>query len=398
MKFRVAVIGQGYVGLPLSLAAASAGHNVIGIDKDLKKNDLLNSGISPIEGINSDEILEVLTLKKYTSTNSYEAIIDCDVICVCVPTPLGIDRKPDLTLLKQVLAKLAKYLKENTLVVIESTIQPGTTRNILTQILEKGSGLKRENFYVAYSPERIDPGNTKWNIKNTPKLVAGLDKRSVEKAINFYGTFVNTVEVCESLEVAETAKLLENSFRLINISFVNELSIFCQELGINALDVITAAATKPYGFMAFYPSIGVGGHCIPVDPLYLAQKADEVGVSLKLINLADEINLTMPKYFVKLAQDKLGDLRNKHIIVIGVSYKANISDVRETAVEALIEGLRQSGAIVVWHDDLVKEWKGEKSIALSSKYDLAILATPHDYLDLSKLGSVPILNTQGSSQ
>ena len=198
------------------------------------------------------------------------------------------------------------------------------------------------------------------------------------------------------VEVAETAKLLENSFRLINISFINELSIFCQKLGININDVISAASTKPYGFMPFYPSIGIGGHCIPVDPLYLANKAKEVGAPTKMIELADRINQEMPGYFVGRAEAKIGGLKGKKVLVIGVSYKPNIADVRETPVDALVLGLKNKGAQVSWHDDLVKEWNGEKSVALSNKYDLAILATPHDYLDLTKLGDVPILNTRGS--
>jgi UDP-N-acetyl-D-glucosamine dehydrogenase len=279
-------------------------------------------------------------------------------------------------------------------VIIESTIQPGTTRDILIPILERVSGLSRDKFFTAYSPERIDPRNSQWNIKNTPKLVAGLDEPSAAIASDFYRSFVDHVEVSGSLEIAETAKLLENSFRLINISFVNELAIFCQKLGINVLDVVSAAATKPYGFMPFYPGIGVGGHCIPVDPLYLAQKAREIGVSSKLIDLADEINLNMPKYFVARAEQKLGGLKDKRVIVVGLAYKPNVTDVRETPVQALIQGLRQKGAIVVWHDDLVKEWKGERSTSLSDIYDLAILATFHDNVNLTKLGNVDILSTK----
>jgi UDP-N-acetyl-D-glucosamine dehydrogenase len=200
-----------------------------------------------------------------------------------------------------------------------------------------------------------------------------------------------------SLEVAESAKLLENSFRLINISFINEFSIFCQKLGLDINDVINAASTKPYGFMPFYPSIGVGGHCIPVDPLYLANKAREIGASTKFIELADQINQEMPNYFVSRAEDKIGELKGKKVLVIGVSYKINVADVRETPVENLILGLEHKGAEVFWHDDLVKVWKGRKSVALSSEYDLAILTTPHGYLDLTELGDVPILNTRGST-
>ena len=394
MSHKVAVIGQGYVGLPLSLAAANAGHNVIGVDIDLKRIELLNSGISPIEDISSDQVLKMLSEKKYIATNSFESVIDCDVICICVPTPLGEDRRPDLGPLEQALTEVGKYLQEKTLVIVESTIQPGTTRNIIIPILERVSGLSRDKFFTAYSPERIDPRNSQWNIANTPKLVAGFNEPSAGIARDFYRSFVDRIEIISSLEIAETAKLLENSFRLINISFINELAIFCQKLGINVLDVVNAAATKPYGFMPFYPGIGIGGHCIPVDPLYLSQKAKEIGVSSKLIDLADEINLNMPKYFVKRAEDKLGTLKDKRVIVVGVAYKPNIADVRETPVEALILGLRQKGAIVVWNDDLVKEWRGEKSTALSEGFDLAILATFHDNTNLTKLGSVDILSTK----
>lgn len=394
MIYKVAVIGQGYVGLPLSLAAANAGHNVIGVDIDLNRIELLNSGISPIEDISSDQVLKMISEKKYIATNSFGLLYDCDIICICVPTPLGEDRRPDLGPLEQALTEVGKYLQEKTLVIVESTIQPGTTRNILIPILERVSGLSRDKFFTAYSPERIDPRNSQWNITNTPKLVAGFNEPSADIASDFYRSFVDRLEIIGSLEVAETAKLLENSFRLINISFINELAIFCQKLGINVLDVVNAAATKPYGFMPFYPGIGIGGHCIPVDPLYLSQKAKEMGVSSKLIDLADEINLNMPKYFVNRAEDILGTLKNKRIIVVGVAYKPNVADVRETPVEALILGLRQKGAIVVWNDDLVKEWKDEKSTALSEGFDLAVLATFHDNTNLTKLGSVDILSTK----
>jgi UDP-N-acetyl-D-glucosamine dehydrogenase len=238
--------------------------------------------------------------------------------------------------------------------------------------------------------------NKKFTIKNTPKLVAGLTPSAAVKAKDFYSKFIDQVDVCNSLEVAETAKLLENSFRLVNISFINELAMFCQKIGIDVNDVIKAASTKPYGFMPFYPSVGVGGHCIPVDPLYLAQAARQAGAPTRFIELADEINLGMPTYFVGRASEMLGGLKGKKVLVIGVSYKPNVADVRETPVEALISGLKKSGAVVSWHDDLVKSWNGDSSVVLGSGFDLAILATPHDYLDLSLLGNVPVLNTRGS--
>jgi UDP-N-acetyl-D-glucosamine dehydrogenase len=291
---------------------------------------------------------------------------------------------------------VAKYLSKGSLLILESTVEPGTTRNILVPLLEQGSGLERSEFHVAFSPERIDPANKQWGVRNTPKLVAGLTDEACERAIKFYAKFVDQVTRCVSLEVAETAKLLENSFRLVNISFINELSIFCQKLGIDVNEVIKSAATKPYGFMPFYPSIGVGGHCIPVDPLYLTNKAREIGAPTRFIDLADQINQETPGYFVGRAEEKIGGLKGKKVLVIGVSYKPNVADVRETPAEALILGLRNKGAEVFWHDDLVKEWNDEKSVALSNVYDLAIIATPHAYLDLTKLGDVPILNTRGS--
>ena len=263
-------------------------------------------------------------------------------------------------------------------------------------ILERESKLSRDEFLIEYSPERIDPLNYKWNIENTPKLVAGLNESSVNKAVEFYSSFIEKVEICSSLEVAETAKLLENSFRFINISFINEISMFCQKLGIDILDVINAASSKPYGFMPFYPSIGVGGHCIPVDPLYLTNMAREIGAPTRFIDLADQINQELPDHFVRRAEEKIGGLKGKKILIIGVSYKPNVADVRETPVEALIAGVKNKGAEVFWHDDLVKEWNGEKSVALSSDFDLAIIATPHDYIALSVLRNVPILDTRGS--
>jgi UDP-N-acetyl-D-glucosamine dehydrogenase len=327
------------------------------------------------------------------STNFSETT---SIILVCVPTPLGFNHQPDLDILKAATKDVGKILKAGMLVIIESTIQPGTTRDVVVPILEKESGLSRDQFLVAYSPERIDPMNKKFTIKNTPKLVAGLTPEAAVKAREFYSKFIDQVDVCDSLEVAETAKLLENSFRLVNISFINELAMFCQKIGIDVNDVIKAASTKPYGFMPFYPSVGVGGHCIPVDPLYLAQAARSVGAPTRFIELADEINLGMPTYFVGRASEMLGGLKGKKVLVIGVSYKPNVADVRETPVEALISGLKKYGAVVSWHDDLVKSWNGESSVAMGSSFDLAILATPHDYLDLSLLGNVPVLNTRGS--
>ena len=396
MKKSISVIGLGYVGLPLAVAVSQSGYEVFGLDIDKQKIADLNRGISIINDVKSFEISELIAQKKLIVSTDFSNVGKCKVILICVPTPLNSKKLPDLTFIESAVKLFAKYLSKDSLIILESTVEPGTTRNFLVPLLEQGSGLERSEFHVAFSPERIDPANKQWGVRNTPKLVAGLTDDACERAIKFYAKFIDQVTRCVSLEVAETAKLLENSFRLVNISFINELSIFCQKLGIDVNDVIKAAASKPYGFMPFYPSIGVGGHCIPVDPLYLANKAREIGVPTRFIDLADQINQEMPDYFVGRAEEKIGGLIGKRVLVIGVSYKPNVADVRETPVEALILGLKNKGAEVFWHDDLVKEWNGEKSFALGSDFDLAIIAVPHDYLDLTKVGNVPILNTRES--
>jgi UDP-N-acetyl-D-glucosamine dehydrogenase len=393
---KTAVVGQGYVGLPLAIAAANAGFHVVGLDKNSNKVKNLNNFISGIEGIHSDEIKKIKLKGNYHATDDYSEIAGAEIILVCVPTPLGDNEKPDLKYLIEATTNISKNMSKGTLVIIESTVAPGTTRNIVVPLIKSVSKFGDEDFTIAFSPERVDPLNDTWGIKNTPKLLSALTEDGYRLAFNFYSKFVNTIIKCDSVEVAETAKLLENSFRLINISFINEISIFCQKLGIDINQVIEAASTKPFGFMPFYPSIGIGGHCIPVDPIYLATAAKSIGVPTRFIDLAHQINQEMPGYFVGRAEEKIGGLKDKKVLVIGVSYKPNMADIRETPVEALILGLRNKGAEVFWHDDLVKEWKDEKSVALSDVYDLAIIATPHSYLDLTKLGDVPILNTRGS--
>ena len=393
---QITVVGQGYVGLPLAIATADAGFKVFGLDLNQERITLLSRGISIIEDLNDVAILRNLKSKNYEPTTNPKIINQSKIVLICVPTPITNDNKPDLEALISATTTVGRNLKSGTLVIVESTIEPGTCRNILLPILLKESGLKLGEFEIAYSPERIDPTNKKWGISNTPKLVAGLTDNATKRAEEFYGKFIESIIICSSLEIAETAKLLENTFRLVNISFINELAIFCQKIGIDITEVISAAATKPYGFMPFYPGVGVGGHCIPVDPIYLANAAKLVGAPTRFIELADQVNQEMPGYFVARAEEKIGGLKDKKVLVVGVSYKPNVSDVRETSVETLISGLKKKGAQVSWHDDLVKVWNGEESVALSSDFDLAIIATPHDYLDLSKIGNVPILNTRGS--
>ena len=396
MKNFIVVVGLGYVGLPIATAAARSGYSVIGIDLNQEKVNKINSGRSPIEDIEDREILDLINLGLLKAHSDFLQVKNADVVLICVPTPLTSDHGPDLSNLEQATKSISEHLPKGALVILESTISPGTTRNFLVPLIQKNTKVDISEFDIVFSPERIDPMNRKWNLKNTPKIVSGLTPTSRKRAVEFYSKFIDNLVECENLEVAETAKLLENSFRLVNISFINELSIFCQKLGIEINDVVNAASTKPYGFMPFYPSIGVGGHCIPVDPIYLANAAKAVGAPSRVIELADQINQEMPGYFVGRAEEKLGGLNGKKVLVIGVSYKPNVADVRETPVEALISGLKSKGAQVLWHDDLVKEWNGEKSVTLSSNFDLAIIATPHDYLDLTKLENVPILNTRGS--
>ena len=276
MNKRIAIIGQGYVGLPLAIEAAKSNYSVIGIDTDLDKVSKLNSSISPVEDVLESDIREQIITGKYAATDNFAEIVDSDIIIICVPTPLDKDGRPNLDFLLDATSNVGKYLSKDTLVIIESTVAPGTTREILLPLLIKFSNKRSSDFLVAFSPERIDPNNSVWKVKNTPKLVSGLTDEALNVAVDFYSKFIDTITKCSSVEIAETAKLLENSFRLINISFINEISIFCNKMGINVEEVISAASTKPYGFMPFYPSIGIGGHCIPVDPIYLSSKAKEM--------------------------------------------------------------------------------------------------------------------------
>ena len=396
MGTKISVIGQGYVGLPLSIYAAESGYLVTGIDLNEHKIQEIKSGNSTIEDISSERLLKQINSDHYCISKDYSKIKDSTIVLICVPTPLDVNRKPDLSYVINAISEVSKYLSPGSLVILESTVEPGTTRNLLLPKLLHGTGFSPQQVDVAFSPERIDPTNKLWNLTSTPKVVSGVTEIAKQRAVDFYKKFVDVIVECESPEIAETAKLIENSFRLINISFINEITKFCNKLGIDVNKVISAASTKPYGFMPFYPGLGVGGHCIPVDPVYLSHKARDLGASISLIDAAITINDSMPEFFISEAEKKLNTLENSKILVIGVAYKPNVSDSRETPVLALISGLRKKKATVFWHDDLVKEWNGEKSVELSSDYDLAILATPHDYLDLTKLGNLPILNTQGS--
>ena len=388
---KVSIVGQGYVGLPLAIAATNAGHEVSAVDSDSTVVEQINSGKSRIEDISDLSIRNALGTNRYKVSSSFTLINEADLVVVCVPTPLTRNHEPDYSYLESAVTSISQNLNEGALVIIESTVSPGVTRSLVANILNKSG----KRFELAYSPERIDPGNKKWTVTNTPKLVAGITDSSTQRALDFYKTFVDQVITATSVEVIETAKLLENSFRLINISFMNEIAEFCWKMKLDVREVIEAAATKPYGFMPFYPGVGVGGHCIPVDPSYLSAKAKEIGASTSFIDLANKINLSLSSYFTVVATELLGSLKGKKIIVVGVAYKPDVSDVREAPSLDLIKALRNEGADVSWHDQLVKEWMGEKSTRLSADYDLAIIANPHTGTDLTQLGAVRILDTRG---
>lgn len=391
----IAIIGQGYVGLPLTLATVAAGFNVVGFDNCDSKIDMLKSGRSYVEDVSDNELTEALQTGKYLPSSNPLEIRDCKIKIVCVPTPLDSFKKPDLSSLESALTIIGQNMIANDLVILESTVAPGTTRQFVIPMLSLVSKISQNDLKVAFSPERIDPNNKIWNLSNTPKLISGINQESLTLASNFYQKLTNNIMHCASVEIAEMAKLLENSFRYINISFINEISRICNQLGINIKDVIEAAATKPYGFMPFYPSLGVGGHCIPVDSLYLSDLAKSIGVPSRFIELADQVNEEMPKFIIEKAKKKLNGLKGRNILVIGLSYKPNIADIRESPSIRLINELKKSGAQVKWHDDLVKEWEGSTSVPLDENYELAIIATEHSNLNLSLLGGVPILSSTG---
>ena len=396
MAIKICVIGLGYVGLPLALSFSEKGYEVVGLDNNLDKVKNINLGQSLIEDVKSGRLSNAIKARNFIATSDYKVIKDVNVIIICVPTPLDQNQKPDLSHLVNSIKSASEYISKGNLLIVESTVAPGTIKDVVVSILNCELKIDIDDIDIAYSPERVDPLNQNWNLKNTPKIVAGLTEDARIRAKNLYSTIVDNVIEAQSLEAAETAKLLENSFRLVNISLINEISIFCRKYGIDVTEVIRLAATKPYGFMPFYPGLGAGGHCIPVDPIYLADKSQEYGISQYLIKAASEINRNMSKYFIKLAEAQLKNLEGKRILVVGVSYKPNIADVRETPVESLILGLKEGGSKVFWHDALVKDWNGEQSTPLSDNFDLVILATAHDHLDLKLIGATPILNVRGS--
>ena len=380
---KVAIIGQGYVGLTIS-AFASKLHEVIGFDNNPTTVANLNAGKSHIEGVDSSQIAVAIKSGKYRATNNGADISDADIVVIAVPTPLTKDRKPDLTFIESACKSIGENLKNPALIINESTSFPGTVRNYIKPLVEKYSKQPLNHMY-AISPERVDPGRVDWDQKNTPRLYAGLTAEASAKTREFYSTFCDNLIEVSSPEVAEAAKLFENTFRQVNIALVNEFAEIAHALGISVHETLDAANTKPYGFMRFNPSAGVGGHCIPVDPTYLAFVAAQQGVPATFIERANEVNLEMPKYIVsRVMADNGGSLKGKKVQVIGVSYKPNVADTRETPAEIVIEELKDMGAEVTWHDPVVKSWQGSNSSDLGGS-EIAIVVTLHDVMEKSEV-------------
>jgi UDP-N-acetyl-D-glucosamine dehydrogenase len=392
---KVAVIGQGYVGFPLSVAAASAGYQVVGIDTNESHINSIKFSDKESFGVSRNLINELISSNNLVLTNDFSQALGVSILLICVPTPINEKYEPDLKYLLGSLASIGPFFAKTSMLIIESTIAPYTVRRKILPLMSRITGISEEEIQIVYSPERIDPGNQKWKISNTPKLVAGLKYEHAKRAQEFYQNFISEIVLCDSIEIAETSKLLENTFRFVNISFINEFKTICDKMEIDLSKVIQAAATKPHGFMPFFPSLGAGGHCIPVDPHYLAQAAKEFGASTKFIDLSHDINKEMPEYFVRKVEEKFGALFGKNLLVLGVAFKPNIPDARETPVGKFILQLRSRGANVDWHDNLVKNWNSETSKPIIGKYDLALIATPHDNVDLTNLAGIPVWNITG---
>ena len=392
---KVSIIGQGYVGLTISVFAAEH-HTVVGFDKNQGVVDALNTGKSHIEGVASSDLAKWIAAGKYKATTEAADIAGSDVVVIAVPTPLTADRKPDLAFVEAACKTIGENLKTPALIINESTSFPGTVRNLIKPEIEKYSGGSIEHMY-AVSPERVDPGRVDWDQKNTPRLYAGLTPEASSAVREFYSTFCHNLIEVSSPEVAESAKLFENTFRQVNIALVNEFAQIAHALGISVYETLDAAATKPYGFMKFMPSAGVGGHCIPVDPSYLADTAARVGVPATFIERANEVNLEMAAYVVgRVAKDNGGSLSGKSVQVVGVAYKPNVADTRETPAELVIVELKKAGAVVTWHDPVVKSWHGEQSSDLGGS-DIAVVVTMHDVVSADAvLASAPyVFDTTG---
>jgi UDP-N-acetyl-D-glucosamine dehydrogenase len=408
-NMKIAVIGLGYVGLPLSFQFARSGVSVLGLDIDASKVEDLTQGRSYIKHIPSEAVDQVLREGTFSASTNFQLIREVEAVIICVPTPLNKNREPDISYIVETGKAIAPHLRKGVLVVLESTTYPGTTDEDLKAVLEAGSGLKAgADFHLAFSPEREDPGNPDSKVALIPKVVGGFTPVCLERAVQLYSRAVKTVVPVSSCRVAEATKLLENAFRGINIALVNELKIVYSAMGIDVWEVINAAKTKPFGFMPFYPGPGLGGHCIPIDPFYLTWKAREYGQNTRFIELAGEVNTSMPLYVIHRVADALNDRRKavkgSSVLVLGLAYKPNVDDDRESPSYVLMEMLSQRGAKVEYFDPYVPvirptrehpHWAGTKSVAWNretiSHYDLVLIATNHASVNYAELSQWALL-------
>ena len=387
----IAIVGAGYVGMPLARVFAEAGKKVVLVDVNEDVVDGINRGQSHIGDVSSDTLKALVDSGRLSATTDYDALQEVDAILIALPTPLSSHREPDLTIVESAATEIAPRLRKGQVVVLESTTYPGTTRESLQPILER-SGMKAGvDFHLAFSPERVDPGRTDWTTKNTPKLVGGLTPACTERAMELYRSAVDTVVPLSSPETAEMTKLLENIFRAVNIALVNELAQLCERMEVDVWEVVEAAETKPFGFMSFKPGPGLGGHCIPIDPFYLTWKAREYDFYTEFIDLAGKVNANMPFFCRSLISQALNhgaekSLKGSRILILGVSYKGDIDDVRESPAEKIIELLRKAGAEVSYHDPHVEEFDGLRSVGYApEEYDCVVIVTAHSSIDYEDL-------------
>jgi UDP-N-acetyl-D-glucosamine dehydrogenase len=377
------------------MAAVDAGWSVIGIEKSVSRVNQLNSGSSPVEDISDSQLAKALAEKKYVASNNPADVATASVVTICVPTPLNEAREPDLELLESATKDVAPFLSNGTLLVSESTSYPGTLRDVIIPIVNGNKPKETTALYFASAPERVNPGDPVWDQKNTPRLVGGIDSESQTRALAFYNSICDSVVPTSTPEIAEAAKILENTFRLVNIAMINEFTQLCSAQGINVHEVINAAATKPYGFMPFRPGVGIGGHCIPVDPLYLSWWARRGGQVASLVERADGIANQMPIYVAERALALVQGARdNSKVLIMGVAYKPGVGDVRETPASALRAALVARGADVAWVDPLVPLWEGTKPVNEEWDCDVAIVATNQPGLNVNSLlgRGIPVLD------
>jgi UDP-N-acetyl-D-glucosamine dehydrogenase len=388
----IAIIGAGYVGMPHAETFAEAGRRVVLVDVQQAVVDGINRGESHIEDVRSADLKRLVDAGLISATTDFGVVADVDAVVIAVPTPLSPQREPDLTYIDRAAHDVAPHLKKGHVVVLESTTYPGTTREVLQPVLEAGSGMKAgADFFLAFAPERVDPGRTDWTTKSTTKVVGGIDAASTKAAADLYRSALDSVHEVSTAEAAELTKLLENIFRSVNIALVNELAQLCDRMDIDVWEVIGAAATKPFGFMPFQPGPGLGGHCIPLDPYYLAWKAREFDFNTRFVELAGEINNNMPYFCRSVISQALNhgaqrSLKGSKVLLVGVAYKADIGDVRESPAEKLLKLLRNAGADVSYHDPFVAEFDGLSSVPLEpARYDCVAIVTAHSTLDYDKL-------------